>query len=75
MKVVLAGALGAAALTAVVNASPFPEPFDRAYADLHLAPRVEKRQGQGPVAPAPPADLPDANGLACEYTHSELCII
>jgi len=64
MKAVFAGALGAAALSAAVTASPFPDPFDRNYADLHAIPHVEKRQGQGPVAPAPPADLPDANGLA-----------
>ena len=69
MKAVFAGALGAAALSAAVTASPFPDPFDRNYADLHTIPHVEKRQGQGPVAPAAPADLPDANGLACELAQ------
>jgi hypothetical protein len=66
---------GAAALTLAstiaVQASPFPDPFDRRYADHNAGSLADSRAGILPnlarrqaVANTPPANLPNATGLS-----------
>lgn len=59
----------ASTLSTYVEASPFPDPFDRRYADNAVLPDGlnsgnTRHNFQIRQAPAPPANLPNATGLS-----------